>query len=56
MRSTRHVAYVGEKVNACWVLVEISEGNRQNGRPTYRFVYIKRIKMNLQGKYVRSWA
>jgi hypothetical protein len=54
IRLTRHVAYMGEKVNAFWVLVEISEGNRQIGRPTYIFEYIKSIKINLKGKYVRS--
>lgn len=56
MRSTRHLVYLGENVNACWVELEISERDRQTGRPSYRFEYIKSIKMNLKGKYVRSWV
>jgi hypothetical protein len=43
---TGHVARLGEKGNACRILVGTPEGKRPLGRPRYRWV--DNIKMDLQ--------
>jgi hypothetical protein len=46
MRSAGHVAQIGEKMNACKILVGKPEGKRPLGRPRRRWV--DNIKMYLR--------
>jgi hypothetical protein len=46
MRLAGHIALVGEKRNACRILVGKSEGKRPLGRPRHRWV--NNIKMDLR--------
>jgi hypothetical protein len=46
MRYARHVARMGEKLNACRILVGKPEGKRRLGRPNGRWA--DNIKMDLR--------
>ena len=46
MRWAEHVARMGEKIGAYWVLVGKPEGKRPMGKPSYRWV--DNIRMELQ--------
>jgi hypothetical protein len=46
MRCAGHVARIGEKRNACRILVGKPEGNRSLGRP--RSNWVDNIKMDLR--------
>jgi hypothetical protein len=45
-RLTGHVAHMGEKRNACWVLVGKTEGQRPLRRPTR--IWENNIKLDLR--------
>jgi hypothetical protein len=55
MRSTGHVARMGEKRTACRLLVGKSEGKRPLGRPRHRWVDNIRMELGVMGWGDLDW-